>query len=251
MEKLKNKISKLTNFETYAVSISAQTKTPIESSIIMKGFNELSKKYNIFTESEFDKDKDIIIIKNNEKDIEKQIQIQSTEKDNFALMWGINVENIYPNKVKDIFDDFRSKFNIYEINVEYIDMKFFSTSKLTGNHYKIIMDAFYKKSSIYNLFNNDKLIEDDIKIRSYIDDDRICSISIQSNVSGKEVIDNDFKNDLLKATIGIGQIQNFSKKQSFGEVVLNHCSLSLDFIIEKYLPNILENLNKELGNLKG
>ncbi len=251
MDIFKNRFfEQLKGFDSYAFASGVRIKTEIDQQTFLKGIGEISKFFKYLTESDYDKDKKIFKLKNNEPELDKQIQIHIIGLNFFHFLWGINANINIEKEISQVFDKFQELFNITSINISFLDFRFYATSDFNANHYALINKVFFGDSKLGALFQKNKILENTITISGLIDESRICAIKIESDVDNEEIKNNKFNNNVLQTTIGIGQTKNFNIEQSLGELFLFNSQKALNFITNTYLENVLKPLDEIIVETK-
>ncbi|GAG73253.1 unnamed protein product, partial [marine sediment metagenome] len=82
---------------------------------------------------------------------------------------GIELNIDFKNELFNIIDTAEKAFKINTINIELIDIEYILTSEWEGNHYKVILDTFFKNSPLNLLFKPDNILDNSFLIRGYLD----------------------------------------------------------------------------------
>lgn len=231
-------------FRPKAYTVGLQTKTPLGTDTTMKGLKQISMLFPNLTESSFDKEKGKFKLENDEIDADKQIYFKIEGFNTFEYAWGPLVEMDFQSVMDRLFNEIQDGFELSPININLIDVRFVALSKWEGHHYRIIWDTFLKDTLLDSLFNKQDLLQDDLFFRAMLDDARICVININSNVTDAEVRRNNFENDLLRASIGIAQTRKIPVNSRISELFAQHTQIALSFIQDKFIPYIVEPLDK-------
>lgn len=240
---------KLKQLKLGAVTAGLKTKIRIDSNTTLKGLNQIITNFPDLTESfPFNKEKERFKIGNDENDADREVYFDITGFMQLEYVWGPRVEFDYNPQMIKLFDCIQDGFLIQPNNTQMIDVKMYFISKWSGNHYKVIWDAFLGNSVVNELFYPQKILQDDLFLRSILDEKRVCIVSVESNVGDNEVWTDKFKNDRLTAGVGIAQTRNIPSGARLSDIFNEHAQIAFKFIQEKFIPNVVVPLDKTLQN---
>lgn len=248
METLKKHIDGLQNFSVGAFAISVKTKTSINNDTIMKGLESISKMMPELSESSFDEKEKEISLKNSESKTEKQILFKISELNQFAFGWGIDCEINLEDIIGKLFQAISNDFNILPINIEYIDFNIYLFADYKGDHYQLISDTFYKDALLANLFEKNKTLGNDIFLRGSLNDKVITIVRVDSGQGTNEILDCEYESETLRTVCSSGQVKGFGFNSNLVELFKNHYELSLDFVKNKFIPNIIIPLDNSISS---
>lgn len=221
--------------------------SPLSKKTALKGLYELSKKFPKLTELDFSKDKNELTLHNKEANIKKGIFFSIKEYNNFTFTCGVDSNINFRKELLNIIDTVEKLFNINAFNINLIDIRYISTSEWEGNHCKVILNTFFKNSPFGLLFKPDNILENDLYIRGYLDNDRRVIITIESDIKDYEILNKKYKNDILTASVGIAQTRNISLDTKLSEIYLQHYNIVFQYIRDKFIPNVLIPLDDALA----
>ncbi len=179
----------------------------------------------------------------------KHLSFRMDKDREFTLAWGPDVEDDYKNLIERFMSVIRDGFRQTPANLEWLDLTLSFTSRWEGQHYEAIWDAFLKNSPLSMLFQGNKVLQDDIKFRAMIDDNRVCILKVQSTVSDEEVLSEDFSNDLLIAQIGVAHVYGVKPDKELMDLLADHCAAVIPFVTNKFLPTIVDSLDNAIEQL--
>ncbi len=232
-----------------AFTVGLATKTPVDSDAVMRGLTRISRDHPELTESRFDKSKESYVLKNDEPDMARQALFKVEAFRRFEFAWGPSAAPGFQPRIQEMFETMQEGFDLHPINVEFIDLKFFVTSDWAGHHYRAIMEAFLQSSPLASLFSLDLILQDDLFLRGILDDKRVCIVGVTSDVDDKEVIRRSFKDDLLKAHVGIAQTRKIPVDGRIADIFVEHSQIAEAFIKERFIPYVADPLDRVLAKL--
>ncbi|MEA3312088.1 MAG: hypothetical protein U9Q76_07715 [candidate division WOR-3 bacterium] len=239
--------------EPVAFTVGLQTRTPLASDVVKRGLGKIQKDFPELTEAKFDEKEDEFVLMNPEPETEKQILFKIAGQKVFEYAWGTKVDFDFNSQMRKLFDNIQDGFELYPIDIKLIDFKFYAASDWNGQHYMAIFQALLNKTPFASLFEPKRILQDDLNIRAFLDEDRnrIGVIRITSNVVDAEVFQGKFKDDLLKAYVAIAQIRGIPSglDTRVADVFVNHSKFVLDFIRDKFIPCIVLPLDEALTKL--
>lgn len=247
MIELNNLYQKYKMISPLTVKAGLLTKVPtISEKTALKGLYELTKKFPKFTELDFIKDKDEFTLHNKEVDIKKGIFFTIKEYSSFEYTCGIGSNIDFKEELINIIDTIEKLFNINAFNIKLIDIRYISISEWEDNYNKIILNTFFKNSPLSLLFEPENILNNDLFIRGYLDKNRRVIINIENNNSDNEILNKKYKNDILKATVGIANI-DIPLDVKLSETYLQHYNIVYQYIKDKFIPNVLIPLDDVLA----
>jgi hypothetical protein len=95
-----------------------------------------------------------------------------------------------------------------------------------------------------------RILEDDLRFRLLLDDNRVCAVTISSNVGDDEVRSGTFENDKLKVRVGIAQVGSISLNAMLSTLAVAHIGRAVQFIEHRVIPYVVAPLDATLGNLR-
>ncbi len=246
ISKIVNEINALQEFEIGAFTIGLRLKSPLDSNTAMKGLIEIQKKFGELSESDFDSDENIFRLKNDEIK-RKQLLFQLSKFQAIDVGFGADSNFDVNRHLKELFNIVQKAFTIFPINIEWIDCKLIVESNAEKNHFSAFWQSFFKNSPIYGLFEQNKIAQDSLKLRSFITDETVGVLSIRSDVSDNEVLKNEYEDDTLLVSLGIARIKRIPFDENIEETVYKHFIDSISFIERKLIKHVLKPLDIELS----
>jgi len=234
-----------------AFSVSLKTKIPIDTNMIMKALGKIQSAFPALSEVAYDEKDKIIKAKNTAPSVKDQLLFRADKMTDFGLSWGIDAEIKFAESVPMFFNILQEELQVNALNVGVIDFQVHSVTEWTGHHYKAIFQAYYSNSPLFNLLEADNILEDDIMLRSILDEFRSCVIRIGSDVKDSEVRFRKFEDDLMRITGAIGQIRGIQAKAKFGETFNTHYTVSSAFFVNKFIPFVIAPLDAAIEKLAG
>jgi len=172
------------------------------------------------------------------------------EKDRgFSLAWGPDVEEDFKDLIKRFMNVICEGFGQTSAKLEWFDLMLSFTSRWEGHHYEAIWNAFLRNSPISELFQANNLLQDDIKLRAMLDDNRVCIVKVQSTVQDDEILSEDFSNDTLIAHIGMAHVYGIQPGKELVDLFADHCAAVIPYVTNKFLPAIVDPLDKAIEQL--
>ena len=216
-----------------AFTVGIRVKTPVDHDTSMKGLTNIQKTFPELSESSFDSDSKTFKLKNDESDYDHQIIFQFENFMDINLSWGANSQFSKENHIDKMFETIENSFNIFPINIEWIDFKLIIIANVDCNHFTSIWESFIGKSPLYNFFEPERVTQNNLTFRSLITDDTACLLSFYSNVTDIEVIKKKYKDDTLKISIGIAKIRNIPVGEKLYVLMGSHLDYSVNFLKQK------------------
>lgn len=227
------------NPEVFKIGVSIRK--PLDDDKAMDGLETIAKNFPALSSKSYDEENKTFALEDEEANIIMRL-MDSTVLD---LSWQYSS---YPGTqfIEDIFDTAQRGFGIRSINIDLVHSLFLVTSSWEGNHYTVIYDAFLQNTPFSHLIKQgDKILQDDIFIRWLIDETRIGILGIDSNVLDREIIKGRFNDDLLRAYLGIAEI-NIPDESHLSTLFLELINTFEDFIRNIFIPIVLEPLDTAL-----
>lgn len=226
-----------------------QARIPVERNVAMRGLSRVGKDFPALTEPQFNEEKKRFILSNAEADTRKQVLFRLTDYNRFEFAWGELVEFDFESEMKKFFASIEDGFELYPIGVELIDLKFYVVSEWEGHHYKAIWEALLSNTPLSGLFKPDHVLQDDLFLRGMLDECRICAVGVESNVTDREIFSRGFENDLLRVYVGVAQTRGIPFDARMADVFVEHSRVAINFMEKKFIPYVLEPLDKALIKL--
>jgi len=229
-----------------ALTVGMHLKYPLDDNTTMKGLTHIGKNFPQLRESKFKEEGKLIILTNGEDDWEKELLFAVIEHKALQLAWGPLVEGDFHSLSKSLYDCVQEGFDLFPVNVELIDVKYYVKSDWCGNHYQVICEAFLKNTPLESVFELNRILGNDLSIRGLLKDNRVCVIRVDSDVADSEILKGNFKNDTLRALVGVAQTKDIPLDAQLSSVFEEHSQVAIKFIKEKFIPSIIEPLDKAL-----
>lgn len=244
---LKELFTKLKGIKPGPIIIGLSLKSALDKNTALKGLKYVENKFHNLVDTRFDEETKTYYLRNDEPVSDKQYLFTLREYNKIEFACGPLFDFDFKSELTKFINSIHKGFEIYQYNIKYIDIKLILVSEWEGQHYELINDVFFCNSTLGSIFESKNILQNDIYIRSYLGEDRICIISVESDVRDNEVINNAFKDDSLKMYIGIAQ--NFKKevKLNLINTFLNHYQFTIKFIKDKFIPNIILPIDNELS----
>jgi len=248
MNELNNLYPKFKMLNPLAIKATLVTKVAsLSKEVTLQGLYELRKKFPQFKTLDYKKDKEEFILTNEEVNKKKEQFFRIIEYRAFEYSCGIDLNIDFKNELFNIIDTAEKAFNINTFNIELIDIQYILTSEWEGNHYKVILDTFFKNSPLNLLFKPDNILDNSFLIRGFLDNNTRCVVKIESDINDDEIINKSFKNDTLKISLGIAQTGSIPLDVKLPELYLQHYNIVIQYIIDNFIPNILIPLDDVLA----
>lgn len=233
-------------FDIVNFTIGFRIKKPIDNNIAMKGIIKIGNLFpELASDSESEENTYILnnraIIGNNYNNL---IQFSLNEYQKIGLTLGINYYILdFRSSINKFLEIIQNDFEIYPINIKDIATKISVISSWQGNHYKVIFDTFLKNSPL-TLLEPENILEDGLIFRSIIDDKRESNISINSTLGDAEVRKSDYIDDIMFAECMVNQTSGIPINANLLDVFLEHSDIAFKFFEEKFIPAVIEPLDK-------
>lgn len=225
------------------VTTSISVRDPITTETYNLFINELAQNMPELTEIK-KRDSKSISYRNKEVASDKQIVVSILNQNVVTFGWGKSVpKEMVVNHLEKFLEITEKTFKLNKLQIGYIDFAVFFTLAYKGNHYKLINDVFFNNSILSKNWDTNSLIENDIKLRSYIDKERLCTIIVEGTTSELEVLNNEFQEKSINITVGIAKV-NFETLSKLDFEMLNHIYFASTFLhnsIEPGLFQLMEN----------
>jgi len=239
-------INKVKSINDIAFKIGLKTKTPLDKDVVFKGLTSLSREFLELTESDYNKEKNEFILKNTEQKIENQKFFRVENFQILSLSWGSEANIDFNTDSKKLFSIMEKKFEILPVNISYIEFALIIWYEWKGHQYQKIMDTFYKETPLYNIFDFENVLQNDIYLRGKVDDDRIAVISLVSSQSDSEIHSKEYTENSVKAYCGIAQTKNILITGELPNLFLKHSEKCINFINNNFIQSIITPLNDKL-----
>ncbi len=247
---LNDKLLKLKSFDDIAYTIGVGLKVKIAQETIIKAQMEITKKIPELNTTDISEKEEKFIIRTGDiKEVFKQSYVGLYNYNALQIGWGSLAKIDFEEFFKTIFNIGKEYFWVSPNLIELVDFQLLLVSRWEGNHFKAITETFHKKTPLYSLFKTDRLVNNQILLSGLLDKSRVCSIRVSSDVANQEVVDNKYKNDRLKISIGVGHLYNIPLDKELYDIFKENCDFSINYIIGECMPNIIIPLDKEVSIL--
>jgi len=239
----------LRSLKPVAFTIGVGTKAPLQQSDILRGLAAFQKEFPRLGESDFEQKEERFLLRNGETDVEKQAQFQVSQGKAFDYSWGRGLSFGDSAEVKRVFDAIQDGFSLLPLNVDVMDVQCHFVSQWNGQHYEAIWSAYFSGTPLFSLFSPQKILQDDLKFRALVDDDKVVVVRVTSNLLDTEVRRGTFKDDLLKATVGIAHTKPLPPDCRLSAVFAEHIQGCLRYVTERFIPCVIAPLDQALLSL--
>jgi len=232
-----------------AFAVGMRTALPIDRESTMKGLTALQKQYPYLSETSFDSDKGLFKMRNAPTNLEKEVLLLFDEQRQIRFSWGINVvEFLDVDKIANLYGHFQTGFSIVPVNIDVIDFEIYSLARLPVNFNALLWEAVYSNSPFTKMFNATKILQDKVLLRYHFDNDRVCILSIDTDISDSEVRNQSFKDNCIRVNMGIGQVRGFSSDLSLKEIMRDHLEKVKHFFREHLASSVLAPLDGAISD---
>lgn len=250
LERLKSKTKNLIFFRPKAVVIGVETKLRFDYNTALEGINRVKLNLPFLSETDFNKDEEEFILRNSDPEPEKQVVFVLKEFSKLSLLWGAYAELDFETSIKKFLNSVEKGFKFdNSFNINLIDVKVYMETEWSGHHYKAIWQTFMSNSPLNGITDPDNILQNDLFIRILLDDSRVCVISVKSDIEYNNILNRKFDNRTLIAFTGIGQTRNIPSDSAVSEIFTEHLQISSGFILGKFIPKVVEPLDRVLGEL--
>ncbi len=232
-----------------AFTIGVGTKAPLQQSDILSGLAAFQKQFPRLGESDFEQKEDRFLLRNGETDVEKQAHFRVSKGKAFDYSWGTGVSFGDLREVERVFDAIQDGFSLLPLNVDVMDVQCHFVSEWNGQHYQAIWSAYFTGTPLFSLFSPQKILQDDLTLRALVDDDKVVLIRVTSNILDTEVKRGTFKDDLLKATVGIAHAKPLPPDCRLSAVFTEHMRGCATYVTERFIPCVIAPLDQALLSL--
>ncbi len=244
--KLVTEAASLRELRLKAFTIGMTTKTPLEKNEILRGVAAVQKRFPDLSQIDFNQKDEMVRIGNVESEYEKAVLLKISNSRIFEFSWGCETSFGKPDDVLAVFDTLQDGFALFPLNVLLIDCQIHFISTWAGHHYAAIWDAFFTNSPLFRLFENRKVVQDDLYLRAMLADERVAAITVSSNVSDAEVKRNRFENDCLKVTVGIAYTRTLGVEDRLSTVFDEHVKFCANYMADTVLTSVIKPLNEHI-----
>ncbi|NQS97776.1 MAG: hypothetical protein HQ591_04920 [candidate division Zixibacteria bacterium] len=244
---LKSAVSHWKELKDTICTIGLVTKTDFKLEDIHGVIKEVQELFPQLTDFKLEDDEKTYLLKNEKTMVERRMLFKIDKFRIINLAWDIQVD--FPDKelIRKLFKIIEEKSDIEPLFLEYIDFKFATYSYKNVNHYNVIRDTFFNSSPLKTFFDGYRIFNNDVSGKAYIDYIRACAISIASNVSSEEVLQNVYQRDTLIAQIGVVQTRGFTEPDfNLSENVIENIEIASEIISKKFIPYVLNPLDENL-----
>ena len=235
--------------ENIHANLARMLKSPLDRSTAMKGLALIVRAFPNLTESKFIEERNMHSLLNLETASDKQILFTLARHREFDLSWGPLAEVDFEPDMEKLFNTIQDGFQIFPLNVERVEMRFYAVSEWEGHHYRAILDALLRAPPLGLLFEPNRILQNDLYLRGLLDETRVGVVAVRSDVADSEVINNAFQNDLLRAWAGVAQTRGIPNDARLVDVFMETSQVAIDFMCQKFVPLVVEPLDKALIGL--
>jgi len=236
------------HFRPSVAYVSFLFKLPLDEAERKRGLEEAQETFPELITPHHDKKQELSLNRYGSAN-RKHMSFRIQEDRQLRLAWGPDIEKDFKDLIERFTNVISEGFGQTSAKLEWFDLSLSFASRWEGQHYKAIWDAFLKKSPIFSLFQANKLLQDDMKLRAMIDDNRVCIVKVQSTVLDEEVLSEDFSNDQLIAQIGVAHVYAIPPGKGLMDLFGDHCAAVIPFVTDKFLPAVVDPLDKAIQQL--
>ncbi len=232
-----------------AFTVGLRIKSPLDRETAMKGLAKVASAFPSLSESKYVDDKQAFILLNGEIEGEKQALFRMEGLRTFDFAWGALAEFDIDRDGKRLFELFQNEFGVQAINVEYIDFKVYLISDWDGHHPRAIVSALFKDSPISMLYSSQRVLGSELVFRGMLDAHRVAVVGVETDVADSEVMKGYFKDDKLRASLGVAQRGGLALDARLSDVFMQHAEVALRFMTDKFIPQVVQPLDQALHDL--
>ncbi|NIA06847.1 MAG: hypothetical protein GWP14_04275 [Actinobacteria bacterium] len=233
-----------------ALSLGIGSEAPLERDAVLKGLTRIQEAFPELRESDYDSKKDIFKIDNGKQEADEQMLLVASKGIGLMLSWGPKVAFGTKDDISKLFKGYQEGASLLAVNVAYIDFRLFAISTWEGNHYALLWDTLFKTSPLFRMFEPKSVFQNDLILKAYLSEDRICVVEIESDVTAKEVRHNSYENDMLRTQIAIAKTRHFAHDVSLGELACEHVDFARSFVLERFIPSVAVPLDGALAEMQ-
>jgi hypothetical protein len=234
-----------------AFSMGLSTKMPLDKATILAGLGAIQVQFPVLSDVTYDDKEDIVRLRNGEVGYEREILLRVSKSSGLDLAWGAQARFGSKEDARKLFDTIQEGFALAPVNVDLMDFQAHFRSDWSGQHYHAIWNAYFKETCFGALFRPEDILQDDIRLRALLNEDRIVVININSDVTDTEVRRRVFEGDSLRASMGIAYRCSLKSNAKLSDVFQKHVDSSMGYIEKKFLESVVMPLDQALALLEG
>lgn len=236
----------LQQIKPMAFTIGLATKTPLEKNDVLRGIAAFQTAFPQLTETDFNQKEDTVRVGNGETEYEKELLLRASHSTTFDFSWGCKASFGQAKDAVKVFDAIQDGFSMLPLNVALMDCQVHFICNWAGQHYAAIWETFFRKSPLYSLFDGRRILQDDLRFRALVTDEKIAIVNITSNVSDAEVKRGQYKGDRLKVSVGIACMKTLAAENRLSAVFSQHVVFCADYIADTVLRVVVQPLDKTI-----
>lgn len=224
--------------------------SPLSHESLMKGLSAVIKVFPDLSVRDYDKEKHVYRLMNEEQDHSKQNYLSVAEAGVIEFGWGLDVEMHMQPQLESFLESLQSGFDLLSVAVQAMDLRLVAICEWRGNHYAAIADAFLSGGPLGDLFQAPATLSNDLVLRGMIDESRVAIVRIASDVEDSEIRSGKYGADLLRVQAGVGLVRHINVDMTITRIFESHASKALDFMQQKFIPHVLLPLDKSIVAMK-
>lgn len=233
------------NLEHVGLSVGLCLNSPLDKSVIMRGLDRLSSIFPELSQSSFDDEKNVFMLESDETDVNKQANFKLRDARMFLLTWGPLVDYINLRRIDEFWKCISTNLEVFPVNMHWLDYAWQTNTDWPHHQYHAIVAAFYG-DNIGRLFPGETPMQADLAVRASIDDIRVCTVAIDSDLTESEIRSRDYSNCRLRVRIGIAQTKGFQSDMDLSQQFLAHYKVASPFLRDKVRPLVHDRLDRIL-----
>ena len=245
-----NRLKEFKDFDSSVFNVRLVSKSEVPKEIIHQNLNQISVEMPDLIVSDFREKENEIIFKNEEKKIEKQKLFKIADNKEFVLAWGLQSKFEFENEINKFFFILNKYFQIYPLNVAYIEIKLLVLLSFEVDHYELFKNVYYNKS-LEGLFEKNCIISNDISILGSLGNNLRSNIIIESTQNSEEILEKKYENKNISFRGGVALMKILPSVDSFSTVTLPVFDEGIKFLEETFIPIVINPIfNLIKNNLK-
>lgn len=232
-----NKLKELKEFDSSIFNVRLVTKSSIPNEVLHQNINQVSIILPDLINCEFKEKDGEIVFKNDEKQLEKQKMLGIHQNKEFTLAWGMQTNIDFEEETKKFLLILNKHFQIYPVNVSYIEIKLLLQILYEVDHYELFKNTYYN-STLDSLFDRNSILSNDINLLGTIGNDLRASIIIASIQGSDEILDKKYENKEIRFRGGVASIKILPSPE-LSTQAMELFEKGLNYLYDKFIPIVI------------
>lgn len=245
--RLINRLQEFKDFDSSVFNVRLVSKSIIPGEIIHQNLNQISNELPDLVVSDFRDKEGEIIFKNEEKQVAKQKLFIIRENKEFVLAWGLQSKFLFEEEINKFFFLLNKHFQIYPLNVSYIEIKLMLQLSYEVDHYELFKTVYYNKS-IEELFEKNCILSNDLSILGSLGNHLRSSIIIESKQDSEEIFEKKYENKDIRFRGGVALVKILPSVESLSAEALAVFDKGIDFFDKTFIPIVINPIYSLIKN---